>query len=888
MPNFKQNLEKAAMKKDDGILKNIQQEILCNPYRLLGVTCEASARDIARQSSRLKKYLLAGENPSDNSFSVLDTLERAPENVEHAVHAISTDEARLTHALFWFWHHNDITDDAAFESLKDNKPLEALEIWSKLILVSGTREFKEVTEKNLSAFHNWSILKFIMAYVCPQRGNAALQEAISKQIEQFGNTDLNENTNATNTREYKLELKRAVQTLIIEGIQAQLKLLDSPLWVKFKENITDKTYHIEQEQLELNFLNSILDLDDFSSVMDIFKQQFVARTSFLDKYFYSIQDSIRSITKTLEDGKSDRMADLPKAAEKINISVKKELKKAKGVLSSDQYNQLSDQVAKDLLQAAIAYFNYYCKEENSEKAPKGFHSFALDILDLARDFAYSKSLNQRIDANYKTMEEYEYREGMQALYALRAAWKVCQDVESRNSFMLSMLGQRYEVNGWKLRQMVEKFVTTKALDQLAASRNEETIAEADKLLGKLSKYIDTSYWQRHLDEEDWKQHCLASYEDLPENSIDRLLALLSYVGERLGHINLFIPLIRQEMSDKMFQVIAKAKGDKQLEVWNALLKALNDFASDFLRSIESKLMDLLPTKSPLLEILKKRERNRIIRTWIILGILAILLGLGACGIHSHIVAVSRDQADYEIVRKQDTLEAYEHFLSTSRTQQYANYARDRISAINAEQARKKREEEEKETWENWKKEGHYADYLEKYPHGKFATEAKDALEKQKWGTEKAAWETAQKGNSSKDYQKYMELYPKGAHVKQALQKELEKEIDKYYSRSKGSLPSPTYTSYKGSGSSFTIKNDTSGALTVYFKGPSVKQVQIKKGARSTINLLNGTYRVVAVTEGGDPYASSMTFKNGYYEADYYIHSYYTYGGNSYNYGRRRY
>ena len=65
-------------------------------------------------------------------------------------------------------------------------------------------------------------------------------------------------------------------------------------------------------------------------------------------------------------------------------------------------------------------------------------------------------------------------------------------------------------------------------------------------------------------------------------------------------------------------------------------------------------------------------------------------------------------------------------------------------------------------------------------------------------------------------------------------------------------------------------------------------MQIKKGVRSTVNLPNGTYRVVAVTESGDPYASSMTFKNGYYEADYYIHSYYTYGGNSYNYGRRRY
>lgn len=836
------------MKKEAGILKNIQQEVLLNPYRLLGVTCEASVRDITRQSSRLKKYLLVGENPADNSFSALDALQRKPEDLEHAVHAISTDEARLTHALFWFWNHNAIVDEAALELLKDNDSKGALEAWGKLVINASNGEFKEVTAKNISAFHNWSVMKFILACTLPDESANYIREAI----------------------------------------QARLIMLDSPFWGEFKSCVTDATYQVEQEQIELIFLNTILDPDELSSMADIFKQQFIAKTPFLDKYFYSVQDSLRSITKTIEGNKTEKIGDLPESAKKISASAKKELKKAKKILSSDQYNQLSDQIAKELLQAAIAYFNYYCKEENNKKAPKDFHLSALDILDLAQDFSCSKSLNQRINENYKTMEEYEYKEGMLALHALREAWKVCQDIERRNSFMLSMLGQRYEVNGWKLRQMVEKFVTTSALKQLASSRNEEAISETDKLLEKLSKYIDTSYWRKYLDDEDWKEHCLASYEDLPENSIERLLALFSYVSERRSHIDLFLPQIRQELSDKMLKVIAKAKGDKQLEVWDAMLKALNDSASDFLRNIESKLVEILPATSPLLEILKKREKNRIIRTWIILGIVAILIGLAACGIRSHIVALGKDQADYEVVRKQDTLEAYEDFLSTSRTQQYADSARERIRAINAEQAKKKREAEEKELWENLKKDGRYSDYLDKYPNGTFSAEAKEAIEKQKWGTEKAAWETAQKDNSSKSYQKYMELYPKGAHIKQALQKELENKIDNYYSRSKGSLPSPTYTSYKGSGSSFTIRNDTSGALTVYFKGPSTKQVEIKKGARSTVNLLNGTYRVVAVTESGDPYASSMTFKNGYYEADYYIHSYYTYGGNSYNYGRRRY
>ncbi|WP_428066084.1 hypothetical protein [Candidatus Proelusimicrobium volucris] len=319
------------MKKEVEILKNIKQEVLHNPYRLLGVTCEASVRYITRQSSRLKKYLLAGETPIDNSFQALDDLQRKSDDIENAVHSISTDESRLAHALFWFWNHNAIADEAALELLRDNNPEEALEVWNKLVINSSNGEFKEVTSKNISAFHNWSVLKFIFAIINPETSNSH----------------------------------------IIEAIKARLIMLDSPCWNEFVSHVTDKTYQIEQEQVELLFLNTILDLEDMSSMSDIFKQEFVARTPFLDKYFYSVQDRIRSIAKSIEDTKASKMYEVPEAAEKVSSSVKKELKKTKKILSSDQYNQLSDQVAKDLLQAAIAYFNYYCKEENNKKSSEG-------------------------------------------------------------------------------------------------------------------------------------------------------------------------------------------------------------------------------------------------------------------------------------------------------------------------------------------------------------------------------------------------------------------------------------------------------------------------------------------------------------------------------------
>ena len=230
----------------NGVLKNIHQRILHNPYRMLGVTCEASVRDVTRQSSRLKKYLLAEEKPTDLSIQYIDDLTRDIENVDHAIQAISTDEARIQHAIFWFWSNYSITDEPAFDMLKDGNPQGALEVWGKKIFEHGTNVIKPISNKNASAFHNWCILKLILLE--------------------------------------KEKLSSTIYQNLAQIISVEMSLLDSQFWEQFKDSIVDKTYAISQEKIEFMFLNDLLDFEDACKIFwnrDI--QDFIAKKDFCKK-----------------------------------------------------------------------------------------------------------------------------------------------------------------------------------------------------------------------------------------------------------------------------------------------------------------------------------------------------------------------------------------------------------------------------------------------------------------------------------------------------------------------------------------------------------------------------------------------------------------------------
>ena len=162
---------------------------------------------------------------------------------------------------------------------------------------------------------------------------------------------------------------------------------------------------------------------------------------------------------------------------------------------------------------------------------------------------------------------------------------------------------------------------------------------------------------------------------------------------------------------------------------------------------------------------------------------------------------------------------------------------------------------------------YYKDSYEKI----YAIEAK--IEQQKWGTENRAWRTAQKYGSISAYEKYLKLYPNGAHSAQCKTKLIDVKVDNIFASQHGSLPAMNKVNNAGNSSShITIQNSTGYELTILYSGPKSKEVVIKNGCKAHVVLRNGTYKIAASvnTTNVRDYAGIENLDGSDYEVEYYI------------------
>ena len=183
-----------------------------NPYRTIGLLVGATAREQERQIKRLKQFIEAEQKPdNDYSFAGLGEFERNIEHVNEAASKLNLDNDKMLAALFWFFKGSEITDEPAFEALKEFDLDGACSIWEKLVISP------EVTKRNASAINNLSIIY------------------LSGVLE------------GTNTAEAIYE----------KGISLKIKFLESDFALALKELATDETYKISKKELQLLFLNQL-------------------------------------------------------------------------------------------------------------------------------------------------------------------------------------------------------------------------------------------------------------------------------------------------------------------------------------------------------------------------------------------------------------------------------------------------------------------------------------------------------------------------------------------------------------------------------------------------------------------------------------------------------
>ena len=335
-----------------------------NPYRTVGLLVGATAKEQEKQVKTLKKFIEAEQDPQDDfSFPTLGKLQRTIDNVNEASSKLHLDSDKMSSALFWFYKGNSITDEPAFEAIKEADIDQVIIIWTKLTS-NG-----EVSQRNASAYSNLATLYLSGIF------------------------------EGTNTTEVILE----------QGILLKLKFLESDFIKDLKALATDETYKTTKKELQLLFLNQVQSEVEKSGTLSsnkfldiLTKQEFSAKDDFLKGF---VKKPIEQIEKKVEEAKTKRKANKANAiniGKALHEQTSENLKQLKSILGTSnlKFYTLSDKVSDEILQCGIDYFSHF-KDSSTEP-----ESDSMDLFRKAKTLAVGNIAKQRCQENTENLQEW--------------------------------------------------------------------------------------------------------------------------------------------------------------------------------------------------------------------------------------------------------------------------------------------------------------------------------------------------------------------------------------------------------------------------------------------------------------------------------------------------
>ncbi|MDR1723439.1 MAG: hypothetical protein LBR84_05820 [Tannerella sp.] len=377
------------------------QIVVRNPYRTLGLLAGATKREITRQTTSLKRYLAANvEPPVDYSFAVLDGFVRTVEDIDAAAAKLNLDDDKILAAMFWFWKGNEITDEPAFEALKDNNHFEATEIWNNLI--SG----KEVSKKNVSAYNNLATFYLFAAFT----GNSP-------------------------------DIK-----MIAEAVALKMQFLQSDFVMDMIKSATDETFKTTKKAVQLAYINALrnnvseLVLSQAQFVKVFSNIQFDAKHDFLKSISKSIIDNITAQIETARKTRTANKQDAATAGETLYKNTKDDLAQLKEIFGATDfsYSNVADKVANELLQCSIDFFN----DSQEKELDNDYHEKSISLVKMAKGIAVGSLMKNKAKDNLQTLEEMKEKEIQAAIAAMQ------------------MIKSLYEDNERKIRQQVKNLEVT--------------------------------------------------------------------------------------------------------------------------------------------------------------------------------------------------------------------------------------------------------------------------------------------------------------------------------------------------------------------------------------------------------------------------------------------
>lgn len=380
-----------------------------NPYRIAGLLSNTTERELQRNKSRFLKFAEVGkEIEAEYDFnSCLQLIKRDKNNLTQAFSHIQQNQDKVNFALFWFLNVSPF-DKTAIEYLKNGDEKKAVEIWEKVT------QNKEVNSKNFSTFNNLGTYKL-------------LSRTPGK---------------------------------IKEGIEAKIKLIESEYFENFVHSVADETFTIDNEKQIEKFIDECVNQfkNEYSStaILDLFSNCNVSIRKYLLKKF--TEGPVHNIESQIESTKTKRKNDNSKAYNfGLNLvsNSKHDLEILQALLTNTdlKYTALADQLASEIMQCGIDYFNY-CKGNDSSD---NYIELTQKLTKIADGIAVGKLTKDRTKDSLITLEEMKDQEVNQAvvlLSSIKSAYdKAISEIDAEVSVMRVTMSYNQTINYTKVDKM---------------------------------------------------------------------------------------------------------------------------------------------------------------------------------------------------------------------------------------------------------------------------------------------------------------------------------------------------------------------------------------------------------------------------------------------------
>lgn len=379
-----------------------------NPYRIAGILSNATERELQKQKAKIKAYTKVGkEIKSDFDFQILGNIDRTEDLVNKAFSNVEQNQDKVNYSLFWFLIASPF-DKTAIEYLKNGNEEKALEIWGKV-----TTD-KDVNSKNFSAFNNLGTYKLL-------------------------------------SRD-----KSDIKT----GIEAKIKLIESDFFESFVHSVADETYTIDNQKQSEKLIDELLTQfkNQFSSsdTLQLFSGCNGTTQKYLSKKF--TEEPLHKIESQIESCKKKRKANKGSAYEfglRLFTNTKDDLSLLKSLLGTSdlKYKAVADQLANEIMQCGIDYFNE-CQENDSSE---NYLESSQKLTKLADSIAVGKLAKDRAKDSLTTLEEMKDRELNQAiaiLSSIKLAYeKAISEIDAQVSAMRMTMSYNQTINYSKVDKM---------------------------------------------------------------------------------------------------------------------------------------------------------------------------------------------------------------------------------------------------------------------------------------------------------------------------------------------------------------------------------------------------------------------------------------------------